>query len=103
MTETSPSSKGTSEQDETMFSITDLTLASFLILKGHKAEMFKKGETGRGYPIGGWRFESTDELKELVMEYNQGKTTVEPRDFHNVLSNTRSKLLDYLGVKKRTS
>lgn len=103
MTETSPSNQGTSEPDETMFSITDLTLAAFLIMNGHEAEMFKKGETGRGYPIGGWEFESTDALKALVMEYNQGKTSVEPRDFHNALSNTRSKLLDYLGIKKRTS
>jgi hypothetical protein len=96
MTETSPS-----KEDNRKFVITDLTLSAFLILKGHKADMIRKGETGRGHPIGGWSFDSTPELKNLVMEYNQGKTEVEPRDFHNALSNTRSKLLDFLGVRKK--
>lgn len=91
-TETSPSKK---------FSITDLTLAAYLVMNGHKAEMEHRGTTTRGYPIGGWVFESTPELERQVLEYNQGNVTVEPRDFHNALSNTRSKLLDFLGVKKQ--
>lgn len=83
------------------FDITDLTLASYLTLKGHKAKMYKRGETSRGYPIGGWSFESTERLEEEVLEYNQGKVLVEPRDFHNALSNTRSRLLDFLGIEKQ--
>jgi hypothetical protein len=82
------------------FSITDLTLAAYLIMQGHKAEMERRGETKSGYPIGGWVFESTPELERAVLEYNQGNVTVEPRDFHSALSNARSRLLDFLGVKK---
>jgi hypothetical protein len=93
----SPSKEGTPKE----FSITDLTLAAYLSMCGHKATMERRGNTTKGYPIGGWVFESTPELEKRVLEYNQGKVTVEPRDFHNALSNTRSRLLDFLGVQKR--
>lgn len=83
------------------FSITDLTLAAYLIMVGHKPTMEKRGETSKGYPIGGWAFDSTPELERQVLEYNQGKVQVEPRDFHNALSNTRSRLLDFLGIEKQ--
>lgn len=84
------------------FQTTDLTLAAFLIHEGLSYEKFKKGETGKGHPIGGWKFKDDEQrVHDLIMEYNEDKSRVNPKTFHLTVSRVRGDMYDYLGIKKR--
>lgn len=88
------------------FQTTDLNLAAYLIHKGKKGEKFKKGETQRGQPLGGWIFPKVDDdkgatVQELVIEYNEDKAQVNPKTFHQTLAKVRGDMYDYLGIKKK--
>lgn len=79
---------------------TDLTLASFLILKGHSPEMRKQGETESGWPIGAWVFKGGEELQGHVNLYSQGHAKVEPLAFHKTIKNVRRKMYNRLGIRQ---
>lgn len=84
------------------FQTTDLNLASFLVHEGLEAEKFKKGEARSGYPIGGWCFrDDTKRVQCLVIQYNEDKSQVNPKTFHQTLTKVRGQMYDYLGIKKK--
>lgn len=78
----------------------DLTMATFLVVHGVKPTLMRRGETGRGHPIGAWQFAATEKVRDLVEEFEDGRARVEPQAFHRELTRTRSKLLDWLGVPR---
>lgn len=82
------------------FQTTDLSLAAYLIHEGFSGEKFRKGETRGGHPIGGWTF-NDDRVQEKVMQYNENKSRVNPKTFHQTLAKVRGEMYDFLGIKKR--
>lgn len=84
------------------FVTTDLTLATFLLVKGNVAEKVSQGERPNGYPVGGWEFDNSEKLKELILDFKAGRGTVEPKEFHDCLNKCREEMFDFLGIGKRT-
>lgn len=79
---------------------TDLTLATFLIYRGHTAERKKQGETETGWPIGAWIFTGGAHLEGDVNKYSSGLAKVEPLKFHKVLKITRREMYNELGIRQ---
>lgn len=79
---------------------TDLTLATFLIYRGHKPTMEKQGETGSGWPIGAWVFQGGPQLEGDVNKYSQGFAKVEPLKFHKAIKTTRREMYTKLGISQ---
>lgn len=93
----------TAASPSNQFQTTDLNLAAFLIHEGLSSEKFRKGDSTKGRPIGGWRFREQDStrVQELVMQYNEDESHVNPKTFHQTLARVRGEMYDFLGIKKR--
>ncbi len=91
-----------SRMNPSRFTTTDLCLATFLIMEGCEAVMYKSGERQNGYPIGGWEFDNGDAIKQSVLEFKAGSSRVEPKAFHDRLNKCREEMFDFLGIGKRT-
>ena len=84
------------------FQTTDLNLAAFLIHEGLTGDKFKKGTTKKQHPIGGWIFiDQSEKVQQLVMQYNEDKSQVNPKTFHQTLARVRGEMYDFLGIRKR--
>lgn len=75
------------------FETTSLALATFLILKGCEHGLVLDDEH-RG--IGGWTFEHSGDLADLIAEFENGRALVNPRDYHYKVSEVRKELFDFL-------
>jgi hypothetical protein len=82
------------------FKTTDLTLATFLRLRGCSAEVVKDGERAGGRPVGAWLFGDTTEVRELVRIFERGEARVEPKEFHDAINRYREELFRVLGIGK---
>jgi len=79
---------------------TDLTLATYLIMKGHEPEMVKQGETETGWPIGAWVFHGGASLEGHINTYTEGHAQVEPLKFHKAIKSARRAMYDRLGIRQ---
>lgn len=79
---------------------TDLTLATYLVSRGHRPKFAKQGEMESGWPIGAWLFEGGDELEGSLNTYNSGLAKVNPLEFHRKLKTVRREMYDFLEVDK---
>jgi hypothetical protein len=80
------------------FKTTDLTLSTYLRLRGCDAVPVKDGERRGGHPVGAWTFPVSPELQALVKEYEEGKARVEPKTFHDAINRYREELFTVLGI-----
>jgi hypothetical protein len=78
----------------------NLTLASFLILRGQEARLVQDGQSPGGHPIGSWEFDS-DEAQKLAREYDAGEALVDPQLFHKAVTETRKQMFTFLGIERK--
>lgn len=74
----------------------NLTLATYLVMGGHSYSIESAGTNKRGQPIAAWLFEHSAALVTAVKEFDCYEARVEPRRFHNQMSQTRREVIDYL-------
>ena len=77
---------------------TDMTLATYLIMKKYTYNLVRHGKSKSGYPIGAWVFPNGDQLKADISLYDQGLAKVDPKSFHRSLTTTRRELFSELGI-----
>lgn len=80
------------------YKTTDLTLATFLRLRGCESEVIKDGERKGGSPVGAWLFGDTEEVRQLVRIFERGEARVEPKEFHDSINRYREELFRFLGI-----
>lgn len=74
----------------------NLTEAAFLIGRGHEPRLVRKGRGAKGQMIGAWVFKFTETLNGDIRMFDQRLAKVEPKAFHNTLSQTRRELVRFL-------
>lgn len=80
------------------FKTTDLTLASYLISRGHEPQLEKDGELKPDHPSGVWTFASSKSLDGDLGLYSQGLAKVEPKSFYRLLKGIRREMFSFLGI-----
>lgn len=83
------------------FKTTDLTLSTFLRLRGCDAVPAKDGERKGGHPVGAWTFAASPELQGLIKQYEAGQAKVEPKTFHDAINRYREELFTVLGIGRK--
>lgn len=74
----------------------NLTLATVLLQKGHRARMVRqKRQTNGGHPVIAWEFDR-DEVEAIVGDFYRGEVCVEPEQFYRLLKETRGDLFDFM-------
>ena len=85
----------TEQSEKQPFSTRDLYLASTLVtLKFPCIGTDFQIEGIKPKPIGYFKFEDTEELRNARMEYNQGRILVEPRMFINNLQSLKAEVVN---------
>lgn len=77
----------------------DLTLATFLTIRGYEPRMVRGRTRNGGRPICFFDFDETDEVSALVQEFEEGRACIEPRRFYATLKETRRSAFSYLGMR----
>lgn len=91
----------TSHSEDGVVDVTDLTMATYLIMRRCDATLIRSGETQDGHPIGVWRFQNSGAVQALMGEYAKRKARVEPKAFHSAINTTRRELFEFLGIGQR--
>lgn len=76
--------------------INSLTLAAYLIDKGHPYELQQDSER-HGKKVAAWVFPGKPSVADHVKEFKDGKALVEPRSFYSAVNRVRREMFDFLG------
>ncbi len=76
--------------------INSLTLAAYLIEKGHPYDLENDGER-RGQKVGAWVFQGKPIIADQMAEFKNGKALVEPRAYYSAVNRVRREMFEFLG------
>lgn len=92
-----------SETQDGRLKVTDLALATCLLISGFEAELVNDGRTGRKRLRGAWLFAKTPDVETTIERFHSGAWRVEPRTFRQGLTSTRQEMFDFLGIARPAS
>lgn len=81
---------------------TDLTLATYLTVRGCEGRLAATtDETPDGRMVVCWQFEKTKPVMNLIEQFRDGRSQVEPSEFHRKLTETRRSLFQFIQDMER--